>query len=365
VCRDDEVGVPPRRGGWGFAVWFLAAALFATVGRAATPPGKAAVSRGRAAIADRVQSPFLGAIVVDADTGKTLIEQNADAQGYPASVIKLMDILIILEKAKTGALKLDDKVLVTAEASTMGGSQVYLKENESIPVDDLLYALMVQSGNDAAVALALHVAGTRDGFVALMNQKAAEIGMKNTRFASVHGLPPAEGQEPDVSTARDLATLARALLSCCPEVLRYTSTQTKGFRGDTFIMRNHNQLLGTCDGVDGLKTGYFRVGGYSSVVTAKRGGRRVIAVVLGSQDRATRDQNARDLLAKGFLALPPPAPPAPTNAPVVATNAAPAEHEKAPSPPAKKGKAGRWILLGVIVAVAAGCFIRARRLPKM
>jgi serine-type D-Ala-D-Ala carboxypeptidase (penicillin-binding protein 5/6) len=250
----------------------------------------------------RSADPYLGAIVVDAATGDVLFEQNADAQGYPASMIKLMDLLVILEKIEQGSLNLQDQVTVTAEAANIGGSQVYLKEKEVFPIDDLLYAMIVQSANDAATALAIHIGGTKDGFTEMMNQKAQELGLKSTVFHSVHGLPPGPGQEPDVSTPRDLAILCRELVKR-PEALRYTSTRERGFRNDTFMMRTHNPLLGSLEGCDGLKTGYFAKGGFSLAATAERKGMRVIAVVLGSADKKTRNAKAAEIVAKGFLEL--------------------------------------------------------------
>ncbi len=250
------------------------------------------------------KDPYLSALVIDADTGKVLFTENADAKVYPASVLKLMDLLVILGRIEQGALKLTDMVQVTPEAAKIGGSQVYLDPKEQFPVEDLLYALMVQSANDAAVALATHVAGSKEGFVALMNQKAQELGMKNTRFHSVHGLPPSEGQEPDVTTARDFAILCRELVKR-PEALKYTGTQSKGFREDKFIMRNHNKLLTQVTGCDGLKTGYFQAAGFSIAATAQKGGVRIIALVMGSKDRKVRDAKASELLAKGFTIVPP------------------------------------------------------------
>src|SRR5216117_3661192 len=150
------------------------------------------------------RDPYLGAIVVDAASGKVLFEDHADTKGYPASVLKLMDLLIILEKIEQRQLSLQYQVPVSAKAAKTGGSQVWLAEKESFTVDEMLYALMVQSANDAAVALAQKVAGTTDAFIELMNRKAKELGMNNTVFHSVHGLPPGHGQEHDVTTARDL-----------------------------------------------------------------------------------------------------------------------------------------------------------------
>lgn len=261
------------------------------------------VQAARNPIADVASDPFLGAIAVDADSGEVLEEVNADAAGYPASMVKMMDALIILERVRDGKLRLDELVPITAEASRMGGSQVYLKEGESFPVDELLYALMIQSANDAAVALALHVAGTKEAFVDLMRQRAASLGMTNTRFESVHGLPPAAGQQPDVSTARDMALLAQALTQV-PDIFRYTSVRERGFRNDSFMMRTHNNLLGNCEGCDGFKTGYFKAGGYSITATALRSNRRVIAVVMGSTQKNVRDLKAKELLSAGFMKLP-------------------------------------------------------------
>src|SRR5690348_3201335 len=191
------------------------------------------------------RTPYLGAIVVEAATGKVIFEQGADVKGYPASVLKLMDLLIILEKVERHELSLQDPVPVSAKAAKTGGSQVWLAEKETFTLDDMLYALMVQSANDSAVALAEKVAGSTDAFVELMNRKAKELGMTSTVFHSVHGLPPAAGQEHDVTTARDLSILCRELLKHT-ETLRYTATRERVFRPDagkkTVVMRTHNHL---------------------------------------------------------------------------------------------------------------------------
>lgn len=250
------------------------------------------------------RDPYISALVIDADTGKTLFEANADTRVYPASVLKLMDLYVILDRIEQGALKLDEMVPVTVEAAKTGGSQVYLDPKEQFSVEDLLYALMVQSANDAAVALATHIAGSKEGFVALMNQKAKALGMNHSEFHSVHGLPPSKGQEPDITTARDLSILCQALAKK-PEALKYTSTETRGFRGDSFTMRNHNKLLTQYSGCDGFKTGYYTAAGFSIAATAKKGGVRIIALVMGSKDRKVRDAQAMELLSKGFAMVPP------------------------------------------------------------
>ena len=253
------------------------------------------------------RSPYLGAIIVDAADGKVLFEDQANAKGYPASVLKLMDLLVILEKIEQGKLSLQDQVPVSAKASHTGGSRVWLKEKESFTVDEMLYALMVQSANDSAVALAEKVAGSTDAFVELMNQRAQALGMASTVFHSVHGLPPGKGQQHDVTTARDLSLLCRELLGR-PDTLRYTSTRERQFRPGAakgmVDMRAHNHLLGQVQGCDGLKTGYIAQAGYSIAVTAARNGHRIIVVVLDSTDLKTRDAKAAELVEKGFAALP-------------------------------------------------------------
>lgn len=258
---------------------------------------------GRAKIATISQDPYISALVVDADTGKTLIDKNSSVKAYPASVLKMMVLLVVLEKIESGTLSLSDMVQVTPEAARMGGSQVYLDPQEQFSIEDLLYALMIQSANDAAVALALHVSGSKEHFVQLMNEKAAALGMKNTRFHSVHGLPPSTGQEVDTTTARDLSILAMELAKI-EDTFNYTSTIEREFRNGDFIMRTHNNLLKTFMGCDGFKTGYFRAAGFSIVATAKRNGVRLIVVVLGSKDRKVRDAKAMELLTRGFSMVP-------------------------------------------------------------
>ncbi len=333
--------------------------------------GQTSWAAGRAKVENVARDPYASALVMDADTGEVLFSENPDAAVYPASVVKLMNLLVILERIEQGKNTLAEMVPVTVEAARTGGSQVYLDPKESFSIEDLLYALAVQSANDAAVALAVHIAGSKEGFVALMNQKAAELGMKSTRIHSVHGLPPSEGQEPDVTTASDLALLCRALVSR-PDALKLTATRERGFRNDTFIMRNHNHLLGQVDGCDGLKTGFYQAAGFSIAATAKRGGGRVIAIVMGSKDRKVRDARATELLAKGFALLPPkpepasvavqPASPVETQAPA-AEPAAPAEQAK-PAPAAGGIQWGVFFLgmaAGLVFAGLMALLIRRKR----
>jgi len=251
------------------------------------------------------RNPYSGAIAIDAATGRVLFEDDADARAYPASVTKLMVLLVLLDAVESGRLNLGEPVRVTAQASKIGGSQVYLKEREVFPVDELLYALIVESANDAAVALAVHYAGSKDAFVELMNARAREIGMNGTIFRSVHGLPPGRGQLPDVSTPRDIAKLCWELLKK-PNALKYTSTRLRPFRADAaepFMMVNHNRLLKSTEGCDGLKTGYFHAAGYSIAATATKKGKRVIAIVLGAENAKVRNAKAKEMLARGLQEL--------------------------------------------------------------
>ena len=353
----------------------LYSCLVAVCVSAAAAPG--AISR----------DPYIGAIAIDANTGQVLFEDNADRPGYPASMLKLMDLFVVLDRVRQGSIRLDDPVQVTKESMSMGGSQVYLDPRERFTVDELLYALMVQSANDAAMALALHVAGTRDGFVRMMNDKAKELGLSPvTRFSSPHGLPPGAGQRPDITTPRDFAKLCRALLAAYPETLKYTATVEKEFRPapKQFVMRTHNHLLGKVPGCDGLKTGYFSDAGYSIAATAQRGGARVIAVVMGSVSRQVRDAKATELLSRGLLAAsrspaaaPAPAVQAPAPAPAPAAPAPAivddeAQGEDQPEPTAQEETSseskGGWlknlglVLLGAFIAAVVGMAIQRRLL---
>lgn len=256
-------------------------------------------------------APYRGAIVVDARTGKILYENRAATYCYPASITKLMTMLIVLEQIDAGLIHPGDKVKITKEVSTIGGSEVYLDTRESgnYTVDDLLKALVIHSANDAARALALHVAGTRDAFVDMMNQKARELGMNSTTYHSEHGLPPSDGTQPDISTAYDIALLSLAVLHH-PETLRYTGTKLdwlplSPLRKEKFMLANRNALVGKepYPGCDGLKTGYHKIGGWSLAATAERNGQRVVSVVLGSSDKKTRNDTSRKLLDKGFQLL--------------------------------------------------------------
>lgn len=304
-----------------FATWLAASASFAAAATSRHP-----VRSDPTAINS---DAFRSAIVIDAATGQVLFENKADVQNPPASVTKLMTFYIVEQKLKEGALTLATPVTITAVASHTGGSRVWLVDKEQITVEELLYALMVQSANDAAVALAIQIAGSKEAFVDLMNLKAQELGLHNTVFHSPHGLPPAKGQEADLSTARDVATLARRLI-VDTDVLKYASTRHREFRhqnGKVITLDTHNHLLGVVPGCDGLKTGYYREAGFSLAATVQRGGRRIIAVILGSPERKLRDIVTTQLIERGFAALPAVATPA-----AAASLAGPAPADDAAAP---------------------------------
>ncbi len=327
------------------------------------------------------RDPYNGAIVVDAADGRVLFEDGADKPGYPASMLKLMNLFVILDRVQAGTLRLDEMVPVTKEAYDMGGSQVWLDPRESFPVEEMLYALMVQSANDAAMALAQHVGGSREGFVRLMNEKARALGLSPiTQFQSPHGLPPGAGQRPDITTPRDFAKLCQALLAAHPETLQYTSVIQRPFRPDAekpVIMGNHNELLGAFPGCDGLKTGWIRASGYCLAATVQRDGRRVISVLMGSATKKANIAKTKELINRYLpeavrgAGPPPPAvapPPVPAPIPAVVADPLPGEAEAAPVPepadePAKKsgwlGKLG-YVLLGAFLAAVAGLVVQRR-----
>jgi D-alanyl-D-alanine carboxypeptidase (penicillin-binding protein 5/6) len=245
------------------------------------------------------EEPCKSYIVMEAITGKVIEGDNIHLKRPPASVVKLMVALVVMEKVAKGEVKLTDQVAVTREASKIGGSQVYLKEGETFSLEELMKATLIASGNDAAYALAEHTAGSKDEFVKLMNEKAKALNMTDSEFHSVHGLPPSKGQEPDLSSSSDLAILGRELLKY-PKLIEWTSIKSEPFRDGKFIMNNHNKLLTRMGGVDGLKTGFYRESGFNIVATAQKNGLRFIVVVLGSPKAKTRDDIAVEKFKKAF-----------------------------------------------------------------
>ena len=270
------------------------------------------------------RSPYVGAISVDADTGRVLFADNADKTAYPASVTKLMTAFLVLDDVKAGRLSLGDQVVASPtrtkrDVHLRQPSAIGLKPGQSVSVDDMLKAIMVKSANDAAVFLAEKCSGTMEAFVARMNGKARSLGMTSTKFYNPNGLPPYKAADTDgfnVSTCRDLAKMSQALIKTHPEILKYTSVKVCELdlpaQGAVRFI-NHNNVMvkdklkivnpdGT-EAADGLKTGYINAGGSSVVLTGKRGGKRAIVVVLGSNSAAERDGVARAKLEDALGAL--------------------------------------------------------------
>jgi D-alanyl-D-alanine carboxypeptidase (penicillin-binding protein 5/6) len=248
----------------------------------------------------QLQGEYAEACVLEPVTGTVIFEAN-DRKPWPtASLAKMMVMLIVAEKIHDGSLKLTDQVTTSRKAAEMGGSQVYLKEGETFSLDDMMKAVVVHSANDATTAVAEFIGGSTDAFVVIMNQKAASLGLKDTHYYNVHGLPPAQGESADVASAYDQAILARELIKY-PDVIRWSSIDTAPFRNGTFVLRNTNHMVRTYPGCDGLKTGFYDQAGFNVVATAKRGGLRLIAVVLGSQHKLTNFKVASEMLSQGFL----------------------------------------------------------------
>jgi D-alanyl-D-alanine carboxypeptidase (penicillin-binding protein 5/6) len=248
-----------------------------------------------------------GMICVDAATGAVLSQEKADYPGHPASVTKLMTTLLVLEDLRANKITLRSRVAVTKAAADVGGSQVWLAPGESFTVDEMLHALLLKSANDVAVALAVDREGGVPAFVARMNRRAAELGMSRTTFVTPNGLTYGKGPH-DTTTARDLAKLAVALCQF-PELLKFTGTKQYVFRrpGKPLELLNHNHLLDSFPGCDGLKTGWTVAAHASIVTTAKDKDQRVIAVVLGCQspggakaEQRLRDSLAADLMTQGL-----------------------------------------------------------------
>lgn len=252
---------------------------------------------------------YLGAIVTDAETGKVIFEDNADEQSPPASMTKLMTFAVLHDKLASGALTLATPVTANAADAKIGGTQVWLKEHETFSVEDMMYAMMIQSANDAAHALARTASGSVEAFVAEMNAKARALGMTHTTFRSPHGLPPADRKksDSDLTTPRDYAILSRYLV-LETDVTKYTSIRERDFGASRsqgpVKMVNHDHLLGKVAGMDGLKTGFTNGAGYCLAGTAERNGRRIIAVVMGSPSHQARDAKVAEFIERGFSSLP-------------------------------------------------------------
>jgi len=239
--------------------------------------------------------PAKSYVLMEASTGQILAEQNADEQIPPASITKIMTMLLVMERINSGEISMDDMVTTSEHASSMGGTQIWLEVGEEMSVNDLLKATAINSANDAAVALAEHVAGTEEAFAQLMNQKAAELGMTGTSFKNATGLD-AEGH---LSTARNIAIMGKELLKY-PQITEYTSVYMDSLRGGETELVNTNKLVRFYEGCNGIKTGTTDGAGSCLCASAERNEMTLIAVSMGSETSKERFASCRALLDYGF-----------------------------------------------------------------
>lgn len=237
-------------------------------------------------------------LLMEKTTGQVLYAVNEHEQLEPASVTKVMTLLLVMEAIDSGALSYDDMVTASAYACSMGGSQIWLEENEQMTVEDMLKAVCVASANDASVALAEHIAGSAEAFVEKMNQRAAELGMEDTHFVNPTGLP-AEGH---VTSAYDIALISRELILHHPDIRRFTTIWMDSLRDGAFGLNNTNKLIRYYEGATGLKTGSTDNALYCLSATAERDGMELIAVILKSPTSTQRFESAKVLLNYGFAA---------------------------------------------------------------
>ena len=240
----------------------------------------------------------VSAIILEPTTGEIIFEKNSHEKLHPASMTKMMSMLLIIERINSGALSWDEIVTVSPNASGMGGSQILLETGEQMSVRDLFKGIAVASGNDAVVALAEKIAGTEGMFVSMMNERAKQLGLVDTNFKNPHGLDAAE----HYSSAYDMAVIARELVKY-PEVLEYTSIYEDYLRKDTdrkIWLVNTNKLVRFYQGVDGLKTGYTSEAGFCLTATAKKGNTRFIVVAMGEPDSKTRNAEVTEMLDYAF-----------------------------------------------------------------
>ena len=248
--------------------------------------------------AEEIELNAKSAILIEESTGNVIYEKNADEKLSPASMTKIMSLILIMEKLESGNLNKTDDVVVSKEASGMGGSQVFINEGETYKVDELLKGVAIASANDAVVALSEKVSGTKEKFVEEMNSKAQKLNLKNTYFKNPHGID----EEGHYSTARDMSIMARELISHS-DVLNYTKRYEDYFKkkdGSQIWLVNTNKLVKFYEGMDGLKTGYTQNAGYCLTATAKRNNLRLISVVMGEESIENRTEDTLKLMNYGF-----------------------------------------------------------------
>lgn len=253
--------------------------------------------------AEEKATPFAiqseSALLMEYATGEILVEKNIHKKLPPASITKMMVMLLVMEAVDSGKIKLTDKVVASSEACRMGGAQIWLEPGEEMTVAELMKAVGIVSANDASYALGEFLAGSHEEFVKSMNKRAQELGMKNTNYVNTTGLKPDEGGEGNVTSAYDQAILARELLKH-PTVLQWTGTWIDSLRGGESFLRNTNNLVRFYEGCDGLKTGFTEEAGFCLVATAERNGVRLIAVVMNAPNSTVRSSEISKLFNYGF-----------------------------------------------------------------
>ncbi|MBQ7320198.1 MAG: D-alanyl-D-alanine carboxypeptidase [Clostridia bacterium] len=274
-------------------LFLMLALLLTALPSASAAPGAASF----AAEQDSLNLNCKSAILMDAATGTVLYEQNADQALPPASVTKIMTLLLVMEAIDGGTLQLSDPISVSETAAGMGGSQIYLEPGEIMSCEDMLKSVVISSANDAAVALAEHIAGDIDTFVRRMNEKATSLGMTGTQFENATGLD--DTAEHHLTTARDIAIMSRALIEH-KTILQYSSVWMDTIRNGTFGLTNTNRLIRFYRGATGLKTGSTEKAGFCVSVTAARDGLSLICVIMGAENRDIRNAQATKLLDWGF-----------------------------------------------------------------
>ena len=258
---------------------------------------------GKMDVSAQVDITSPSAILIEASTGEVIFEKDADTRRSPASITKIMTLLLTFEAIEAGKINLTDQVLVSEHASSMGGSQVFLAEGEKQSLDTMIKCIVISSGNDASVAVAEHVAGSEDAFVDLMNKKAKALGMKNTNFEDCCGLTDSENH---YSSARDVAVMSRELITKYPQIYDYTMIWMENITHETkqgsslFTLSSTNKLLKQYPYTTGLKTGSTSKAGFCVSATARKEDMDMIAVILGSQEGKTRFNEAKALLSYGF-----------------------------------------------------------------
>lgn len=240
------------------------------------------------------------AVLMDVATGTVLYESNANEPLAPASVTKIMTMLLIMEAVDSGSISMTDQVTASETAAAKGGSQIYLKAGETMSVSDMLKSIAVSSANDCACAMAEHIAGSEEAFVARMNQRAQELGMKNTHFVNCTGLDDSPEAASHKTTAYDIALMSRELLKNHPKIKEFTTIWMDTVRNGTFGLSNTNKLIRFYQGATGLKTGYTSSAGYCLSATAQRDGMELIAVVMGADTSQNRNAACKQLLDYGF-----------------------------------------------------------------